>query len=100
KEGFKRPKRSRLDILDFEIILRDIAFETSKIGRVIYSKDEMIKYIISAKAKNTRIDFKEQNFFDDLTSTVPIFMMEGTKIKWAHKSIQDFFSAKYISNHS
>jgi len=100
KEGFKRPKRSRLDIFDFEIILRDIAFETSKIGRVIYSKDEMINYIAGAKVKNTRIDFKEQNFFDDLTTTVPIFTMEGVKIKWAHKSIQDFFSAKYISNHS
>ncbi len=100
KEGFKRPKRSRLDIFDFEIILRDIAFETSKIGKVIYSKDEMINYIISAKSKSSRFDFKELNFFEDLTTTVPIFNMEGVKIKWAHKSIQDFFSAKYISNHS
>lgn len=100
KEGFKRPKRSRLDIFDFEIVLRDIAFETSKIGRVIYTKDEMIKHISLAKSKNTRFDFKEQNFFDDLTTTVPIFAQEGHKIKWAHKSIQDFFAAKYISNHS
>ncbi len=100
KEGFKRPKRSRLDIFDFEIILRDIAFETSKIGRVIYSKDELLNYIIKSKAKNSRFDFKEQNFYDDLTTTVPIFTLEGQKIKWAHKSIQDFFSAKYISNHS
>ena len=100
KEGFKRPKRSRLDIFDFEIVLRDIAFETSKIGRVIYTKDEMIKHISLAKSKNTRFDFKEQKFFDDLTTTVPIFTLEGLKIKWAHKSIQDFFAAKYISNHS
>lgn len=100
KEGFKRPKKSRLDIFDFEIILRDIAFETSKIGKVIYSKDELIKYIISAKSKNSRLDFKEINFLDDLTTTVPIFNIEGVKIKWAHKSIQDFFSAKYVSNHS
>lgn len=100
KEGFKRPKRSRLDIFDFEIILRDIAFETSKIGRVIYTKDEMVNHISSAKSKNTRFNFKEQSFFEDLTTTVPIFAKEGVKIKWAHKSIQDFFAAKYISNHS
>ncbi|MCW8940896.1 MAG: hypothetical protein OQJ88_09590, partial [Flavobacteriales bacterium] len=100
KEGFKRPKRSRLDIFDFEIVLRDIAFETSKIGRVIYTKDELINHITLAKSKNTRFDFKVQNFFDDLTTTVPIFAQEGVKIKWAHKSIQDFFTAKYISNHS
>jgi hypothetical protein len=100
KEGFKRPKRSRLDIFDFEIILRDIAFETSKIGRVIYTKDEMINHIASAKIKNIRFNFKEQSFYEDLTTTVPIFAQEGVKIKWAHKSIQDFFAAKYISNHS
>ncbi len=100
KEGFKRPKRCRLDIFDFEIILRDIAFTTSKVGKVIYTKDEMLNYISSSKAKNSKIDFKEINFYDDLTTTVPIFTIEGLKIKWAHKSIQDFFSAKYISNHS
>lgn len=100
KEGFKRPKRSRLDIFDFEIVLRDIAFETSKIGRVIYTKDEMINHIASAKLKNTRFNFKEQSFYEDLSTTVPIFAKEGVKIKWVHKSIQDFFAAKYISNHS
>jgi len=100
KEGFKRPKRCRLDIFDFELILRDIAFSTSKVGKVIYTKDEMLKYITNSKSKNSKIDFKEINFYDDLTTTVPIFTIEGLKIKWAHKSIQDFFSAKYISNHS
>ena len=100
KEGFKRPKRSRLDIFDFELILREIGFSTAKIGKVIYTKDEMIEYISTAKSKNAKIDFKETNFFEDLTTTVPIFAQEGLKIKWAHKSIQDFFAAKYISNHS
>jgi len=100
KEGFKRPKRSKLDIFDFEIILRFIAFETSKIGQVIYTKDELMNFIVQSKAKNERIDFKEQNFYDDLTTTVPLFNIEGLRIKWAHKSIQDFFSAKYISNHT
>lgn len=100
KEGFKRPKRSRLDIFDFEIILRDIAFNTSKVGIVIYTQDEIIYYIQKAKTRNLNIDFKEINYLEDLTTTVPIFSNEGLKIKWAHKSIQDFFSAKYISNHS
>jgi hypothetical protein len=100
KEGFKRPKKSRLDIFDFELILRDIAFETSKLGAVIYTKDELIKHIIKSKNKNVQIEFKEQNFYDDLTTTVPLFNIEGLKIKWAHKSIQDYFTAKYISNHT
>lgn len=100
KEGFKRSKRSKLDILDFEIILRNIGFETSKLGKVIYSKDELIKYIKTAKDVNPSIEFKEQNYMEDLTTTVPLFSYEGDKIKWAHKSIQDFFAAKFISNHA
>jgi len=98
KEGYKRPKKSNLDIFDFEVILRDIAFETSKIGRVIYTKDEFINYIKEAKQKSS-IEFNQNKYYEDLLTTVPLFIEEGQKIKWAHKSIQDFFSAKFISNH-
>jgi hypothetical protein len=99
KEGFKRPKRSRLDIHDFELILQDCGFETAKVGKVIYNSDELLQYIKNAKAYNSRIEFKESNFLEDLTTTVPLFVYEGNKIKWAHKSLQDFFAAKFIANH-
>jgi len=98
KEGFKRPKKSGIDIFDFEIILRQIAFETSIKGKTTYSRDELIKYIKQAQIKNPNIKFESQNFIEDLITTVPLFVKEGVNIKWVHKSIQDYFSAKFISN--
>jgi hypothetical protein len=100
KDGFKRPKHSLLDILDFRTILRHLAFETSKLGKVMYTEPELLEFISSAKSKNVNIDFKESSYVEDLLTTVPLFVREGAKIKWAHKSIQDYFAAEYITFHT
>lgn len=97
KDGYKRQKNSKLDILDFRIILRNLAFETSKLGKVIYSEPELLKFISNSKMKCVNINFKESNYLDDLLTTVPIFVKDGNQIKWAHKSIQDYFAAEYIT---
>ena len=97
KDGFKRPKQSDLDILDFRIILRHLAFETSKLGLVIYTEQELLKFISEAKEKSLTINFKESFYVEDLLTTVPLFIREGSKIKWAHKSLQDYFTAEYIT---
>jgi hypothetical protein len=100
KDGYKREKISKLDILDFRIVLRHLAFETSKLGKVIYSESELVNFITSAKTKTININFKESDYLDDLLTTVPLFVRDGSQIKWAHKSIQDYFAAEYITFHT
>lgn len=100
KDGFKRPKISKLDILDFRIILRNLAFETSKLGQVIYTEPEFLRFLSNAKNRITSINFKEVEYLDDLLTTVPLFVRDGSQIKWAHKSIQDYFAAEHIAYHS
>jgi hypothetical protein len=100
KDGYKRLKLSKLDILDFRIILRHIAFETAKLGKVIYTELELLTFITNSKIKSVNIDFKESDYLDDLLSTVPLFARDGSQIKWAHKSIQDYFAAEYITFYS
>lgn len=97
KDGYKRQKNSNLDILDFRIILRYLAFETSKLGKVTYTEPELLKFISNSKDKSVNINFKEVNYLEDLLTTVPIFVKDGNQIKWAHKSIQDYFAAEYIT---
>jgi hypothetical protein len=100
KDGYKREKASKLDIQDFRTILRELAFASSKLRIVEYSKQELIESINSAKKRCPDLNFKAIDFFDDLILSVPLIVKDGSKYKWAHKSIQDYFSAEFICFHS
>lgn len=97
KEGyFKRDKYSNLHIDDFETVLRHISFLTSKENKVEYNKDYIINIINQAKAYTPELKFKSSDYLKDLSETVPLFKKEGDKFKWAHKSLQDYFTAKFL----
>lgn len=97
KDGFKRNKKSGLDIQDFRVVLRQLAFDTAKVVKVEYSEQDLVKYLHDAKGKCAGLEFKEQKFIEDIESNVPLFVREGSNLKWAHKSLQDFFAAEYIN---
>lgn len=99
KESYKRDKNSKLDIQDFRLVLREFAIYSAKKGEVEYSRTNAIEYISICKAKLPFLSFKENDFVTDLLTTVPIFTTEGNNIKWAHKSLQDYFAAEYITYH-
>ena len=97
KDGWTRPKKSKLDIQQFKIVLRQLAFDTAVLGEVIYTESEIINYITNSKSKCPGIEFNVVDFLDDILSSVPIFQRDGSKIKWAHKSLQDYFAADFIA---
>lgn len=97
KEGFlKREKYSNLHIDDFERVLRYVGFLTSKENKIQYEKDYIISVIDNVKLYLPDLLFKSSDFLKDLLETVPIFKQDGSEIKWAHKSLQDYFAAKFI----
>lgn len=97
KDGWTRIKKSKLDIQLFKTILRQLAFDTSVVGTIVYTESEIINHIDKAKSKSPGIDFVVVDFLDDLLSSVPLFQRDGSKIKWAHKSLQDYFAAEFIA---
>lgn len=99
KDSYKRDKKSKLDIQEFRLVLREFAIMTAKKGEVEYSKQKAVQYITECKTKLPFMAFKESLFVEDLLSTVPIFTVDGNNIKWAHKSLQDYFAAEYITYH-
>ena len=99
KESYKRDKNSKLDIQDFRLVLREFAIYSAKKGEVEYSKPDALQYVSTCKTKLPFLNFKESDFITDLLTTVPIFTTEGNNIKWAHKSLQDYFAAEYITYH-
>ena len=98
KDGFKRNKKSNLDFQDFKSVTNLLAFDTAKLGKVEYSEHELLQFLDNIKPKLAGIDFKSVNFAEDIELNVPLFNREGNTLKWAHKSLQDFFAASFISS--
>ena len=97
KEGYlKRDKYSNLHIDDFERVLRYIGYFSSIDNKVEYDKNGIIKYINRAKEHLQDLSFRPSDFLKDLLKTVPLFKKEGNYYKWGHKSLQDYFAAKFL----
>ena len=89
-------KASKLDMDDFEEILKFISYKSFTKGKVIYEREELIGLIKEAKDINPKLQFKESAFLEDLIKNVPLFIKDGLDYKWTHKSFQEYFAAKYI----
>lgn len=98
KDGFERNKKSGLDIHDFRVVLRQLAYDTAKAIKVEYSYTDLVKFLKTVNQECIGIDFKEVNYIEDLESNVPLYVRDGNLLKWAHKSIQDYFAAEFISS--
>ena len=97
KEGYlKREKNSNLHSDDFERVLRYIGYLTAIENKVEYDKNTIISIIDRAKNYLSDLDFKASDFLKDLLETVPLFKEESNNYKWSHKSLQDYFAAKFI----
>lgn len=97
KEGYlKREKYSNLHLDDFERVLRYVGFFTSIENKVEYDKNYILNIIDKTKRHLQDLNFKSSDYLKDLLETVPLFKKDGNSIKWAHKSLQDYFCAKFL----
>jgi hypothetical protein len=94
--GFSRAKRSGLDLDRFHKALRALGALTYKDKKLEFSTDEMLSRIESAKVLASDTTFSASNFRHDLLHAVPLFVQEGNSIRWAHRSLQEYFAAAYI----
>lgn len=99
KDGYKRGKKSGLDLHDFRLILRRLAFNTSKVNKLEYTESVLVELLREVKEDLNIYNFKEIDYIEDLEFNVPLFSREGNVLKWLHKSLQDYFSAEFICNY-
>ena len=66
-------------------------------SKVEYTKDHLLQLVGNARAHVPTIQFDPQNLLKDLSTTVPLFTVDGTLWRWSHKSLQEYFSALYVS---
>jgi hypothetical protein len=95
--GYVRRKESGLDITDFSIILRRLAFWCLKNnGRLEFSRGELERALTEITGKLKGISVKPITFISDLTYSVPLFIKEGALYRWSHKSLMEYFCAEFI----
>ena len=91
-----RDKLSGLNYDGFDRILRYIGYDSLiRIG-VKFNEDTILNSIRKAKEYCVNLVFSESDFLKDLTSSVPLFCKEGTDYKWVHKSLLEYFAARFI----
>ncbi|NVJ61574.1 MAG: NACHT domain-containing protein [Gammaproteobacteria bacterium] len=96
--GFVRPKHSKLDSAEFHTILRRLGFWCLKNGgKVELQNDELEIVLTEIISKTAGIQASSVEFIKDLTNTVPLFIKEGSSLRWSHKSLMEYFSAMFIT---
>lgn len=97
--GFVRPKYSKLDSSEFHTLLRRLAFWCLKNGgKLEFQKDELEIIVQDIIEHANGINTSSASFVKDLTTTVPIFVKEGSNVRWSHKSLMEYFSSMFICN--
>ena len=91
-----REKYSGLNIDGFDRVLRYLGYDSLIKTGVQFNKDTILQSIKKAKVFCGNSNFSESDFLKDLTLTVPLFRKEGTDYKWVHKSLLEFFAARFI----
>lgn len=95
--GFQRKKKTGLSVYDFELVVRALGFRSLQTSKIEYTKDELLGLAGEAKVNVPTIQFDPQSLLKDLSTTVPLFTVDGTMWRWSHKSLQEYFAALYVS---
>jgi hypothetical protein len=91
-----RDKHSGLNHDGFDRILRYVGYKCLTSIGVKFDEDTILNTIRDARVFCGNIVFSESDFLNDLVTSVPLFCREGTSYKWVHKSLLEYFAARFI----
>jgi hypothetical protein len=91
-----REKRTHLGLDDFERLLRALAYLTFKSGEIEYDTDTILNRISQVKELCGDLHFNASDLLEDVVLNVPLFAKEGIYYRWQHKSLQEYFAARFI----
>lgn len=90
-------KKSGLAIDDFSRILRYVGFVCLVGNKIQFNDTTIIAIIKDAKKRCVNLNFNESDFFNDMLTSVPLFCKDGYEFKWVHKSLMEYFAARFIA---
>jgi hypothetical protein len=96
KEGFERPRKSGLGNHKFSAVFEHFCIHTSLNQRLRLSREEATEIIAIALAKEGLEASLSDKFFNDVIKITCLLVKDGADYQFLHKSIQEYFSARYI----
>lgn len=96
KGGFRRERLSNLDIQDFARVFSAFAIQTYDDRKFSMTKSDALAYLEKAKTL-TGIDFDAEDYLADAHQAVSLLVEEGLFLSFTHRSFQEYFAAKFIS---
>ena len=96
KLGFAREKTSQLSQEKIEEILKRFSFLTFFDAKYDFEIDYILFKFEQIKTRNRGEKFSSQLLTDDLKLAISLWVEDGNKIKFAHRSLQEYFAALFI----
>jgi len=93
---FERPKKANLSKVEFSVLLARLAWTGCSPGQVEYSEIQLFREISRCALEEESIHVQPARMMDDLVKSVPLFYREGDTYGWVHRSMKDYFSAKFL----
>lgn len=97
KSSFKRDRKTDLDIYEFARIFSGFCILSYDKRAFNFSKTDAVKYVRSASDLTGISRFEPQGFVDDARQAVCLLVEDGLELSFSHRSFQEFFAAKFIS---
>lgn len=95
----KRQSFSSLNQIQLESVFERFCFETFLIQKTVFNKDDFVDLLKKSINKNNINNFDDYNqLIDDFTRFACLILQDGTQYTFIHKSIQEFYVARFISN--
>jgi hypothetical protein len=96
KEGYERPRKSGLGNHQFSVVFEHFCIRTALVQRLSLSQEEATEIILNALVKEGLDASLADKYFSDITKITCLLVKDGTEYQFLHKSIQEYFSARYI----
>lgn len=97
KGDFVRQFRGgKLSERDFKLVFAQFCFQSYRKDIHEFTKEDILSRLLQSINK-TKVTYSAENFLYDLQRNVCVIIQEGTTLRFAHRSFQDYFAACYTN---